>query len=222
MAELKLHTTEKPLEDAARFVANALTLVGPRARLGVAGGSALGALGLVRAQLAPALWKSLRLTFVDERLVPFDDPASTRGEAHRQGALSAEQPPGVELALVQDGESLEHAVNRVSLAFSRDFDGELDVVLLGIGEDGHVASLFPGHPALESSAPVLAVDDSPKPPPQRVTLGLTVLARPGLSRVLVAMGAAKRAALGGVLLGDSAIPASRLGALTVVTDQRLT
>mgnify|MGYP002648676115 CR=1 FL=1 len=53
--------------------------------------------------------------------------------------------------------------------------GVLIVVLLGVGPDGHVASLFPGHPAqLLDDALAVAVHDSPKPPPRRITLTLLV------------------------------------------------
>ena len=57
---------------------------------------------------------------------------------------------------------------------------------------------------------MLAIDDSPKPPPHRVTLSLPVLARDGLERILVAMGEGKRAALERLLSGDESIPATRL------------
>jgi 6-phosphogluconolactonase len=86
--------------------------------------------------------------------------------------------------------------------------GGLDVVLLGCGPDGHVASLFPDHPALEAAGPVIAVADSPKPPPERLTLSLPVLQDVDLA-VLVATGAGKAAALRAALGGDASIPLGR-------------
>lgn len=218
MAEVSLVITPRPLETAADLLAGALRSVGPGARLGIPGGSAIAVLRLVREVLTPELWSSLRVTWVDERVVPLADAASNRGELLRGGPLGV----ALELPLVLDGEDGAAAVARSSEAFERDFDGALDVALLGLGEDGHVASLFPSHAALESEALVVAVSDSPKPPSKRVTLTLPVLGRPGLERIIVAMGAVKGEALRRLVAGDRAIPAARLGAVTVVTDQQLT
>ena len=56
-------------------------------------------------------------------------------------------------------------------------EGEgFDILMLGVGPDGHIASLFPGHPALDvTNAITAAVHDSPKPPPDRVTLTFEAL-----------------------------------------------
>lgn len=216
MADVKVLVTQKPLEVAAKRV-NEVLKAG--ARLGVAGGSAIAVLKLVRESLAREVWSSLKLTWVDERVVPLGDAQSNRGESFRKGALSVTQPVALELPLVLDGEDGAAAAKRTSAAFARDFEGALDVALLGIGEDGHVASLFPGKPSLEREELVLAIDDSPKPPPHRVTLSLPVLARAGLERIMVAIGAGKRDALERLLAGDPSIPAARLGRVTLVTDQ---
>jgi 6-phosphogluconolactonase len=77
--------------------------------------------------------------------------------------------------------------------------GQLDFVLLGVGPDGHVASLFPGHTALsEQHRLVIAVMDAPKPPPRRLTMTMPVLA--DAERLIVmAFGASKSAVLGEAL-----------------------
>jgi 6-phosphogluconolactonase len=83
---------------------------------------------------------------------------------------------------------------------------QLDVVLLGVGPDGHVGSLFPGHALLsESRRLVAAVEDSPKPPPWRLTLTLPALAAAHLV-VVAAFGEAKAA----VVREGLRDPASRL------------
>ena len=221
-SEAKLVCTPRPLEVAAGLIVDALQRLGPGARLGIPGGSALGALHLVREALAPELWSALRLTWIDERLVPMSDAASNRGDAFRGGALSKEQPVKFLLPLVLDGESAPAAVERASKQFAGDFGDQLDVVLLGLGEDGHIASLFPGHAALATRAHVVSLADSPKPPTSRLTLTLPVLARAGVERIIVAMGTGKRDALQRLMAGDETIPAARLGKVTVVTDQQLT
>ena len=97
----------------------------------------------------------------------------------------------------------------------------LDLVVLGIGPDGHVASLFPGSATLaEERALCLGVEDSPKPPPERITLSLPVL-RAARGCLLVALGASKADALAAMLGEPTAgVPASllRRERLTVITD----
>lgn len=98
----------------------------------------------------------------------------------------------------------------------------LDVVDLGLGPDGHVASLFPNHPALEIvGAATVGIDDAPKPPPERVTLTLPVL-RAARNCVIHAAGAAKREAIERLRgAPDPGTPASllRRDRLTVIADE---
>jgi 6-phosphogluconolactonase len=66
-----------------------------------------------------------------------------------------------------------------------------DLVILGMGEDGHTASLFPASKHLDDDAPAVAVFDAPKPPPERVSLGLTRLLS-ARERIVIAAGEGKR------------------------------
>jgi 6-phosphogluconolactonase len=98
----------------------------------------------------------------------------------------------------------------------------LDLIVLGIGPDGHVASLFPGSPTLDAGDDVLCmgVHDSPKPPPERITLSLAVL-RAAQRCLLLATGASKADAVD-AMLGEPSrhVPASllRRERLTVIVD----
>jgi 6-phosphogluconolactonase len=98
----------------------------------------------------------------------------------------------------------------------------LDLIVLGIGPDGHVASLFPGATALEDDDEALCVgvEDSPKPPPQRITLSLAVL-RAARRCLLLATGAGKADAVSAMLAEPSPhVPASllRRDRLAVIVD----
>ncbi|HEY2141939.1 MAG TPA: 6-phosphogluconolactonase [Solirubrobacteraceae bacterium] len=100
----------------------------------------------------------------------------------------------------------------------------LDLIVLGIGPDGHVASLFPGAPTLQAGpqAICLGVHDSPKPPPERITLSLGVL-RTARACLLLASGAGKADAVA-AMLGEPSphVPASllRRERLTVLVDDQ--
>jgi 6-phosphogluconolactonase len=80
-------------------------------------------------------------------------------------------------------------------------------VLLGIGEDGHVASVFPGHPVVSETRPVAAVRDSPKPPPVRTTLTLPTL-NSADEVWIIASGEGKAEAVGLALGHAPGIPAA--------------
>jgi 6-phosphogluconolactonase len=184
------------------------------ARVAIPGGSALAAVRIAReASVEP--WRRASLTWVDERCVDVAHPDSNRGSAYRAGALDASHPVALELPLREDGEPVDVAIARVDRALSEHFGGALDASLLGMGEDGHVASLFPGLPV--GAGRVAHVAASPKPPAERLTLTRAMLATASRT-ILVAAGEGKRAALTRLLAGDATLPAHGLPGLVVVTD----
>ena len=209
--------SDDPVEVAAERLVEALARAPESPRLAIPGCSASLALGSAREMLGTD-WARLRVTWVDERCVPRADGQSNRGAAYREGLLDETSPPASELPLYLDGESPREAVARVESALDRDFDGALDVVMLGLGEDGHVASIFPGQAS--SAGRVAFVPASPKPPPERITLTRAFLAT-ARETVLLATGEAKREALSRLLAGDPALPAHGLPRLTIVTDLAL-
>jgi 6-phosphogluconolactonase len=212
---LQLVRTKLPEEQATMTVLEALK--GPSQRLAVAGGSVLKVLGRVRRQLGVERFATVRLCWADERCVPFDDPLSNRGNAYRAGHLELSSPPADELPLYLNDETQERACERVAEAFASRFQSAIDVALLGMGEDGHIASLFPGHPELNAKAPVVAVTASPKPPASRISLTLPSLTTAKIT-VILATGESKRRALERLLERDPWLPVSRLNRVIVVTD----
>lgn len=87
--------------------------------------------------------------------------------------------------------------------------GRLDIVVLGMGEDGHTASLFPENPALEDTRAVVPVYHAPKPPSERVSLGLGTIQAAG-QRIVMVTGSSKHQALKRVQQGDQ-LPVNRIG-----------
>lgn len=103
--------------------------------------------------------------------------------------------------------SLEEARTVTEARFLHQMGG-VDVVLLGVGPDGHIASLFPGHRALDTQGFVLAVPDSPKPPPERLTLSRMVIE--AASHVLLVASGAEKGAVLAAALHDRSLPIGRL------------
>ena len=217
---LEIVPTRDPSAAAGERLARAIAQTAARGgdcRLAVPGGSAIAALPHVFSHLPSGTWSEVLLTWVDERCVPLADPASNRGALRRLGLPA----PGLELPLWEDDDGdANDALERFARVFARRFGGGLDVALLGLGEDGHVASLFPGHPALRARGAAVFVADSPKPPPRRLSLTLDVLRRAPLA-VMVVSGAGKRAALRRVIQRDPALPTNALAHLVIATDIEL-
>ena len=180
-------------------------------RLAIAGGSALKALAPALAKIGD-LRSRVRMTWVDERCVPLEDPASNRGAAHR--ALE-ELLPHEELPLWLDGEEVDQALVRVRGGLADRFQNRLDITLLGMGGDGHIASLFVG--GVHAGDRVIHIADSPKPPPRRMSLTRGLLATAD-THVLLATGEGKRDALTRLLADDDQLPAVGLRGLSLITD----
>lgn len=156
-------------------------------------------------------WGHVHLWMGDERCVPSDHPDSNaRMVRESLLAVARDEPP--HLHEVPSPEVPEDAAWLYGLEVrERVPNAVFDVVLLGMGPDGHTCSLFPGHPVLAvAQALVAPVRESPKPPPERVTLTLPVL-RAARFTLLLATGAGKRDALARALAGDQAIPLALLG-----------
>jgi 6-phosphogluconolactonase len=135
-------------------------------------------------------WPRVHLLWGDERAVPPDHADSNYGVAKRLLIDACPIPTANVHRMPADDTDLDRAARdheEVVRAIG------LDLALLGVGPDGHVCSLFPGHGLLnEHERWVRAIEDSPKPPPSRLTLTLPALAN-AREVVVVATGASKAA-----------------------------
>lgn len=165
-------------------------------------------------------WSQVDFWWGDERFLPAGDPE--RNETQARASLLDALP--VDPARVHpmpasdgpDGNDPEAGAARYAdelATAARPGPAPLphfDVVLLGVGEDGHVASVFPEHPVGYETRPVSAVRGTPKPPPVRITLTLPAI-NTAQEVWLLAAGTGKASAVGRALSGDAGpvqVPAS--------------
>ncbi len=136
-------------------------------------------------------WAAWHVYFGDERCLPETDTERNSRMAN-EAWLSHVSIPSAQIHPIpgEAGAPIAAAVYAATLSGVGDFD----LVLLGLGEDGHTASLFPGHDWGTASDVTLPVFDAPKPPPERISLSATRLSRARKVLFLVS-GESKRQAL---------------------------
>ncbi|MCA1988415.1 MAG: 6-phosphogluconolactonase [Desulfarculus sp.] len=154
-------------------------------------------------------WQAMHFFLTDERCAPLDDPASNFGQAK---ALLFDHVPLGKYAthsIPVDRYEPEEAAARYQADLRTHFGGlppEFDFLLLGVGGDGHVASLFPGDPILQDAGRAWAVAVCPppsaQPPLNRVSLTLPVLR--AARGVVIALTGAGKAGIVRQLLGPEA------------------
>ncbi len=158
---------------------------------------------------ANVAWGRVTVLFGDERCVAPDDPDSNYRMA-REALLDRVAPATVhripaELGAEEAAAYYDRIIERLA---------PLDVVLLGAGEDGHTASLFPGHPEIGATGWAVAVHNAPKPPPDRVSLTLPAL-QSARNVIVLATGAGKAGAVAKARRGE--VPSGMIaGALWLI------
>jgi 6-phosphogluconolactonase len=150
--------------------------------------------------------------YVDERIVALDSADSNHKACHD---VIYSQPwfstPSSQIHTINATLSPSEVANDYSHQISQVFPGastssvpSFDCILLGMGPDGHTASLFPSHPLLNETSTLIAfIENSPKPPPQRITFTYPLINH-ALNVAFVATGASKADAIKSVF--DSSIP----------------
>lgn len=155
---------------------------------------------------APEMYQGLHIWWSDERFV---EAGSNERNAHPlhtgltnqniviHEALSPDSPATIEDAVKHYADQLTGVV--------------IDLNILGVGPDGHVASLFPGIADLDDQSSIFAITDSPKPPAARISFTMKTI-NEAREVWIVAAGESKAEAVAKIIEGDLSIPASYVSA----------
>lgn len=155
---------------------------------------------------APELYKGLHIWWSDERFV--DQESIERNAAPLHGKLTNKNISLHESLAPNTPASIEEAVTHYESALK---DVVIDLNVLGVGPDGHVASLFPGVADLDDQRDIFAITDSPKPPAARISFTMKFI-NEAQEVWIVAAGESKAEAVAKIIDGDLSIPASYVSA----------
>lgn len=155
---------------------------------------------------APELYKGLHIWFSDERFVDLE--SNERNAAPLHGTITNSHVILHESLAPNSPATIEDAV--------RDYESALagvtiDLNILGVGPDGHVASLFPGIANFDDRRNIFAITDSPKPPAARISFTMKFI-NESREVWIVAAGESKADAVAKIIEGDLSIPASYVSA----------
>ncbi|HCS13219.1 MAG: 6-phosphogluconolactonase [Zetaproteobacteria bacterium CG06_land_8_20_14_3_00_59_53] len=150
-------------------------------------------------------WSRMHIWFGDERCVPADHPDRNDCMAD-EALLSHVAIPHVQIHRMHAELGPEEGARLYAAELA--CVGRMDVVHLGMGEDGHTCSLFPGKPSLNDGRLAFGVSDSPKPPPERVTVGYAVL-NAACHVLVLSAGKGKQEAIARIRAGEQ-LPVARV------------
>lgn len=184
--------------DPAVFASTAAAFLGRKlasllehrdASIALSGGSTPGPVYEALAADPELDWSRVDIFFADERIVPFDDPASNYRLARETLLDRIDIPPGRIHPMPADAPDPESA----AASYAEALPERLDILVLGLGQDGHTASLFPQSSALASEKRV-TIAEAPVAPHRRLTITPSVITAAHLV-VVLARGENKTAAL---------------------------
>ncbi|XP_050520590.1 6-phosphogluconolactonase isoform X1 [Daktulosphaira vitifoliae] len=179
-------------------------------KIGLSGGSVVSLLSEYLAKVETD-WSKWRFFFCDERLVPFDDAESTYAQYRNKfiGHLPVTEDQFIKInPQLSVNEAANDYIKKMSVYFAPYELPRFDALILGVGPDGHTCSLFPGHKLCdETSVWVAPISDSPKPPPNRITLTFPILNNARYC-VFVATGSSKADIIKRILKDNEHLPAN--------------
>ena len=150
----------------------------------------------------PEIYQGLHIWWSDERFVE-----RSSAEQNSSPALNSVTNKNIAIHMLAASDEVENIDLAVEDYLAQLGENFMDLTILGLGPDGHVASLFPGAAHIDRLEKVIAISDSPKPPAVRATFTLSMINTSTLVWIIAA-GASKADAVTKIIEGDLSIPAS--------------